>query len=87
MPAPSPTQIQTFLTQALLAKGFTKKSYVNGALVVDGSRLPDKLADLISGLSNGLSRNWTAWQASQTVSATDTVTSAPVVGLPGQALP
>jgi hypothetical protein len=87
MPAPSPTQIQNFLTTALLAKGFTKKSYVNGALVVDPTKLPDKLADLVSGISNGLSQNWVAWQAAQSVNAVDTITSAPVVGVGPAALP
>lgn len=87
MPAPSPTQIQTFLTTALLAKGFTKKTYVDGALIVDPTKLPDKLADLVSGISNGLSQNWKAWQAAQSVNAIDSVTSAPVVGVPPTALP
>jgi len=87
MPAPTPTAIQNFLTSALLAKGFTKKSYLDGALVVDPTKLPDKLADLVSGLSNGLAQEWAVWQASQAVVAVDTVTGAPVVGTPPAALP
>jgi hypothetical protein len=67
MPAPAPTQIQTFLTAALIGKGFVKKSYVEGRLVTDPTKLPDKLAELVSGLSNGLSQEWAVWQASQTV--------------------
>lgn len=87
MPAPTPTQIQNFLTSALLAKGFTKKSYVDGALIVDPTKLPDKLADLVSGISNGLSQEWAVWQAGQSVAAFDSVTGSPVVGIGPTALP
>jgi len=88
MPAPSPTQIQNFLTTALLAKGFTKKSYVNGALVVDPSKLPDKLAELVSGISNGLSQNWASWQAAQVVTIPVTSSAgSPSTAPPGTGLP
>ena len=79
MPAPSPTQIQTFLTTGLIAKGFVKKTYVNGVLVVDSTQLPEELAKLVAGLANGMAQNWTAWQSAQAVVASDTITAAPVL--------
>lgn len=76
MPAPSPAQIQTFLTNALIAKGFVKKTYVSGALITDPTQLPEKLAELVSGISNGGAQQWTAWQTAQIVNI-------PVTSVPG----
>lgn len=67
MPAPQATLVQTQLKAALLAKGFTKKSYVNGALVEDPTSLPDQLQKLVDAWANG-DANWFAiWQAAQPV--------------------
>ena len=87
MPAPAATSIQTQLKASLLAKGFTKKSYVNGAVVEDPSSLPDALQKLVDAWSNGDAAWFASWQAAQAVAASDTITGAPVIGPPGAALP
>lgn len=87
MPAPIPTAIQVQLKTAFLAKGFTKKAYVNGAIIEDPTSLPDSLQKLVDALGNGDSAWFAAWQAAQAVTAIDTITSAPVLGAPGTALP
>lgn len=67
MPSPQATLIQTQLKASLLAKGFTKKTYVDGALVEDPTSLPDQLQKLVEAIANG-DANWFAlWQATQTV--------------------
>ncbi len=78
MPAPSAQSIETYLTKALLAKGFNKKSFVNGALVVEPTTLPPELKKLVQGVSAGLNEQWIAWQATQTVTVPG-VTSGPSV--------
>ncbi len=71
MPAPAALLIQQNITQALLAKGYTKKSYdSDGNLIEDKTKLPDKLADIVAGISDGVNVTWTTWQASQVVSGT-----------------
>ncbi len=67
MPTPSPSQIQTALTQAFLNKGFTKKSYVDGKLIEDPTALPDQLARLVSALANGDSTWFAQWILSEIV--------------------
>lgn len=76
MPAPAATSIQVQLKIALLAKGFTKKTYVNGAIVEDPTSLPDALQKLVDAWSNGDSAWFALWQASQT-------TLIPVTSVPG----
>jgi hypothetical protein len=87
MPAPAAAFIQTQLKAALLAKGFTKKTYVNGAIVSDPTALPDKLQTLVEAWASGDNAFWAVWQASQAVVAVDSITSAPVLGTPPAALP
>lgn len=88
MPAPSPTSIQMFLTKALLDKGFTRKSYVDGRLVEDKTKLPDKMAELVSALSNGMANERAAWQAAQTLFIPVTSTpGSPSSAPPGVGLP
>ncbi len=67
MPAPAATAIQVQLKIALLAQGFTKKSYVSGAVVEDKTSLPDHLQKLVNALGNGDSAWFQAWQAAQKV--------------------
>lgn len=67
MPAPIATAIQNQLKIALLAQGFTKKSYVNGAVVEDKTSLPDHLQKLVTAWANGDNAWFSAWQAAQQV--------------------
>ncbi len=72
MPAPLATLIQTQLKAALLAKGFTKKSYVNGAVVEDATSLPDQLQKLVEAWSNGDTAWFAVWQLAQQVNIPST---------------
>ena len=67
MPAPTSVLIQNALKQALLDRGFTKKVYVNGAVVSDPTTLPDGLQTLVEAFASGDNQWFTTWQASQTV--------------------
>ena len=67
MPAPSAVQVQVALKQALLNKGFTKKTYVNGAIVEDPTSLPDALQKLVEAWAMGDANWFAAWQATQVV--------------------
>jgi hypothetical protein len=75
MPAPAATSIQVQLKIALLAKGFTKKTYVNGAIVEDPTSLPDALQNLVDAWSRGDAAWFAQWQLAQT--ALIPVTSTP----------
>ncbi len=76
MPALAPSSIKSFYTQALLAKGFTKKFYdSNGVLQEDKTSLPPMLAKMVDGLSVGDSTSMAAWMLQEIV--TIPVTSAP----------
>jgi len=82
MPAPAAFSIQTQLKLALLAKGFTKKTYVNGAIVSDPTSLPDALQKLVDAWGIGDNGWFAIWQASQSVliPSTSPVTT-PSVGI------
>jgi hypothetical protein len=67
MPAPASVQVQTQLKAALLARGFVKRSYVNGAVVSDPTSLPDSLQRLVDALGNGDSAWFAQWQQAQQV--------------------
>jgi hypothetical protein len=81
MPAPASATIQATLKQAFLAKGFTKKTYVNGAVVSDPTTLPDALQTLIEAFANGDAAWFATWQGAQSVLIPATSTSGtPSVG-------
>jgi hypothetical protein len=68
MPSPQAIQIESALKQALLAKGFVKRSYdSNGAITVDPTSLPDALQKLVEGFAGGDNVWFSQWQATQTV--------------------
>jgi hypothetical protein len=67
MPAPVAVSIQNQLKQALLDKGFTKKTYVDGAIVSDKTSLPDALQSLVDAWGNGDAKWFADWQTAQKV--------------------
>lgn len=88
MPAPQVNQIQMALTQAFIAKGFTKKTYVDGKLIEDRTALPDQLANLVAALATGDQAWFAQWQAAQVVQILNTGTpGGPSVAPAGTGLP
>ena len=67
MPAPTAFSIQTQLKRALLAKGFTKNTYVNGYIVSDPNSLPDALQKMVDAWGIGDNGWFDLWQVAQTV--------------------
>jgi hypothetical protein len=69
MPAPTPSQIQTALTQAFINAGFMAQAYVDGAAVpVQPPQVTPAAAKLIKALASGDGAWFAAWQAAQIVS-------------------
>ncbi len=77
MPAPTSPQIQMALKTALLAQGFTKRSFdANGALVEDKSSLPPMLEKFVAAVASGDNVWFQQWESTQSVVI-------PVTGAPG----
>lgn len=69
MPAPTQGSIETFMTAAFLAQGFTKKTTNsrNELVPVEPPELPDEMKKMVRAMADGLSKQWATWQRDQAI--------------------
>lgn len=76
MPAPSQTQLELTIKNAMLSQGFVKRIPQDGAIVEVPGELPEDMENLAKALAIGISQTWATWQVTQVVSI-------PVTSVPG----
>jgi hypothetical protein len=87
MPAPSESFIEQTLISQMVGQGLTKKIYNADGRLEDSGVLTDDALKMVKANANALAIIWQTWQAQQVVVAEDTITTNPVLGTAGLALP
>jgi peroxiredoxin len=88
MPAPIFNTFYAFLEKAALAQGFKKQAYDSNGKLVISEELPPAMKKFITAQALGITEQWAAWQAAQTVTVLGVTSGpSPASGPPGVALP